>query len=135
MEDWDWIRKLDRVLNIAILCIQYLRYRYSYSLICINCNISPLQESLASVPFCKSHKSSLDTFSEKVENVIGTKIIHSEKVIIFLFTLSFITTIKKDEIKVSMKSRFFIIIIHMFLFKFYPWPWSPPLPPFLKFGL
>ena len=118
MEDWDWIRKLDRVLNIAILCIQYLRYRYSYSLICINCNISPLQESLASVPFCKSHKSSLDTFSEKVENVIGTKIIHSEKVIIFLFTLSFITTIKKDEIKVSMKSRVFLLSYICFCLNF-----------------
>lgn len=38
-----------------------------------------VQESLASVPFCKSHKSGLDTFSERVENAIGTNILKTEK--------------------------------------------------------
>ncbi len=38
---------------------------------------------MASVPFCKSHKSSLDTFSEKFDQAVGKNILSSEKVDIF----------------------------------------------------
>jgi hypothetical protein len=38
---------------------------------------------MASVPFCKSHKSSLDTFSEKFDQAVGKNILSSEKVNIF----------------------------------------------------
>jgi hypothetical protein len=45
---------------------------------------------MASVPFCKSHKSSLDTFSEKFDQAVGKNILSSEKVNIFYKPLAHI---------------------------------------------
>ena len=52
---------------------------------------------MASVPFCKSHKSSLDTFSEKFDQAVGKNILSSEKVGILYKPVSYLKFFNREQ--------------------------------------